>query len=99
MEQREQDLHRMTVHAGLLLRHVPLTAERMTGIVSRGSPVQANWCLVHHDENFLYTHFDDMGEIFAQYDVVLSMSDGLRLSSTAVADEAALYAELGTLAA
>lgn len=72
MEHREQDLHRMTVHAGLLLRPVPLTAERVTGIVSRGGPVQANWCLAHHDESFLYTHFDDMGEIFAQYDVLLS---------------------------
>ena len=63
----------MTIHAGVLLRHVPLTAERVTGIVSRGGSIMAGWCLAHHEENFLYTHFDDLCELFAAYDIAFSL--------------------------
>lgn len=73
----------MTVHAGVLLRYVPMTADRVTGIVSRGGSIMAGWCLAHHQENFLYTHFDELCEIFAQYDVSFSLGDGLRPGSTA----------------
>jgi phosphomethylpyrimidine synthase len=98
IEQCEQGVDYMTVHAGVLLRYVPLTAERVTGIVSRGGSIMAGWCLAHHEENFLYTHFDELCEIFAQYDVAFSLGDGLRPGSTADANDAAQFAELDTLA-
>ncbi|MEN2744747.1 phosphomethylpyrimidine synthase ThiC [Sinomonas halotolerans] len=98
IEQCEQGVDYMTVHAGVLLRYVPLTAERVTGIVSRGGSIMAGWCLAHHQENFLYTHFDELCEIFAQYDVAFSLGDGLRPGSTADANDAAQFAELDTLA-
>jgi len=98
IEQCEQGVDYMTVHAGVLLRYVPLTAERVTGIVSRGGSIMAGWCLAHHRENFLYTHFDELCEIFAQYDVAFSLGDGLRPGSTADANDAAQFAELDTLA-
>ena len=88
----------MTIHAGVLLRHVPLTAERVTGIVSRGGSIMAGWCLAHHEENFLFTHFDELCEIFAAYDVAFSLGDGLRPGSVADANDAAQLAELRTLA-
>ncbi|MFH8249324.1 phosphomethylpyrimidine synthase ThiC [Microbacterium sp. B2969] len=98
IEQCEQGVDYMTVHAGVLLRYVPLTAERVTGIVSRGGSIMAGWCLAHHRENFLYTHFDELCEIFAQYDVAFSLGDGLRPGSIADANDAAQFAELDTLA-
>lgn len=98
IEQCEQGVDYMTVHAGVLLRYVPLTAERVTGIVSRGGSIMAGWCLAHHEENFLYTHFDELCEIFAKYDVAFSLGDGLRPGSTADANDAAQFAELDTLA-
>ncbi|WP_369044723.1 phosphomethylpyrimidine synthase ThiC [Sinomonas sp. P10A9] len=98
IEQCEQGVDYMTIHAGVLLRYVPLTAERVTGIVSRGGSIMAGWCLAHHEENFLYTHFDELCEIFAQYDVAFSLGDGLRPGSTADANDAAQFAELDTLA-
>jgi phosphomethylpyrimidine synthase len=98
IEQCEQGVDYMTVHAGVLLRYVPLTAERVTGIVSRGGSIMAGWCLAHHQENFLYTHFDELCEIFAQYDVAFSLGDGLRPGSIADANDAAQFAELDTLA-
>ncbi|WP_423446189.1 phosphomethylpyrimidine synthase ThiC [Kocuria sp. KSNUG] len=98
IEQCEQGVDYMTVHAGVLLRYVPLTAERVTGIVSRGGSIMAGWCLAHHEENFLYTHFDELCEIFAQYDVAFSLGDGLRPGSIADANDAAQFAELDTLA-
>lgn len=98
IEQCEQGVDYMTVHAGVLLRYVPLTADRVTGIVSRGGSIMAGWCLAHHQENFLYTHFDELCEIFASYDVAFSLGDGLRPGSLADADDAAQYAELDTLA-
>ncbi|PWJ64803.1 phosphomethylpyrimidine synthase ThiC [Rathayibacter iranicus] len=98
IEQCEQGVDYMTVHAGVLLRYVPLTAERVTGIVSRGGSIMAGWCLAHHEENFLYTHFDELCEIFARYDVAFSLGDGLRPGSTADANDAAQFAELDTLA-
>lgn len=98
IEQCEQGVDYMTVHAGVLLRYVPLTAERVTGIVSRGGSIMAYWCLAHHRENFLYTHFDELCEIFAQYDVAFSLGDGLRPGSIADANDAAQFAELDTLA-
>ncbi|GLJ60789.1 phosphomethylpyrimidine synthase [Microbacterium barkeri] len=98
IEQCEQGVDYMTIHAGVLLRYVPLTAERVTGIVSRGGSIMAGWCLAHHRENFLYTHFDELCEIFAQYDVAFSLGDGLRPGSTADANDAAQFAELDTLA-
>ena len=98
IEQCEQGVDYMTVHAGVLLRYVPLTAERVTGIVSRGGSIMAGWCLAHHQENFLYTHFDELCEIFARYDVAFSLGDGLRPGSTADANDAAQFAELDTLA-
>jgi phosphomethylpyrimidine synthase len=98
IEQCEQGVDYMTVHAGVLLRYVPLTANRVTGIVSRGGSIMAGWCLAHHQENFLYTHFDELCEIFAKYDVAFSLGDGLRPGSTADANDAAQFAELDTLA-
>jgi phosphomethylpyrimidine synthase len=98
IEQCEQGVDYMTVHAGVLLRYVPLTAHRVTGIVSRGGSIMAGWCLAHHEENFLYTHFDELCEIFAQYDVAFSLGDGLRPGSTADANDAAQLSELRTLA-
>jgi len=98
IEQCEQGVDYMTIHAGVLLRHVPLTAQRVTGIVSRGGSIMAGWCLAHHEENFLYTHFDELCEIFAAYDVAFSLGDGLRPGSVADANDAAQLAELRTLA-
>lgn len=98
IEQCEQGVDYMTIHAGVLLRYVPLTADRVTGIVSRGGSIMAGWCLAHHEENFLYTHFDELCEIFAQYDVSFSLGDGLRPGSTADANDEAQLAELRTLA-
>jgi phosphomethylpyrimidine synthase len=98
VEQCEQGVDYMTIHAGVLLRHVPLTAQRVTGIVSRGGSIMAGWCLAHHEENFLYTHFDELCEIFAAYDVAFSLGDGLRPGSVADANDAAQLAELRTLA-
>jgi phosphomethylpyrimidine synthase len=88
----------MTVHAGVLLRYVPMAVNRVTGIVSRGGSIMADWCLAHHQENFLYTHFDELCEIFARYDVAFSLGDGLRPGSIADANDAAQFAELDTLA-
>ncbi|MBO0609618.1 phosphomethylpyrimidine synthase ThiC [Myceligenerans salitolerans] len=98
IEQCEQGVDYMTVHAGVLLRYVPLTADRVTGIVSRGGSIMAGWCLAHHRENFLYTHYDELCEIFAAYDVAFSLGDGLRPGSIADANDAAQFAELDTLA-
>jgi phosphomethylpyrimidine synthase len=98
IEQAEQGVDYMTIHAGVLLRYVPLTAERVTGIVSRGGSILAAWCLAHHQENFLYTNFDELCEIFAAYDVAFSLGDGLRPGSIADANDAAQFAELHTLA-
>jgi phosphomethylpyrimidine synthase len=98
IEQCEQGVDYMTIHAGVLLRYVPLTADRVTGIVSRGGSIMAGWCLAHHEENFLYAHFDELCEIFAAYDVSFSLGDGLRPGSTADANDEAQLAELRTLA-
>ncbi|HVX53731.1 phosphomethylpyrimidine synthase ThiC [Nocardioides sp.] len=98
VEQCEQGVDYMTIHAGVLLRYVPLTAERVTGIVSRGGSIMAGWCLAHHEENFLYTHFDELCEIFRQYDVSFSLGDGLRPGCTADANDEAQLSELRTLA-
>ncbi|HEY6857517.1 MAG TPA: phosphomethylpyrimidine synthase ThiC [Mycobacterium sp.] len=97
IEQCEQGVDYMTVHAGVLLRYVPLTAKRVTGIVSRGGSIMAAWCLAHHQESFLYTNFDELCEIFARYDVTFSLGDGLRPGSIADANDAAQFAELRTL--
>ncbi|MGH9106973.1 MAG: phosphomethylpyrimidine synthase ThiC [Acidimicrobiales bacterium] len=97
VEQCEQGVDYMTVHAGVLLRYVPMTVERVTGIVSRGGSIMAAWCLAHHRENFLYTHFDELCEIFAAYDVAFSLGDGLRPGSVADANDEAQLAELRTL--
>lgn len=97
IEQAEQGVDYMTVHAGVLLRHVPLTAHRRTGIVSRGGAILAAWCLAHHEENFLYTHFAELCEILRGYDVTFSLGDGLRPGSIADANDAAQLAELATL--
>ena len=98
IEQCEQGVDYMTVHAGVLLRHVPLSADRVTGIVSRGGSIMAGWCLGHHKENFLYENFDELCEIFTRYDVAFSLGDGLRPGSVADANDAAQFAELDTLA-
>lgn len=98
IEQCEQGVDYMTVHAGVLLRYVPMTADRITGIVSRGGSIMAGWCLAHHEENFLYTHFDELCEIFRQYDVSFSLGDGLRPGCTADANDEAQFSELRTLA-
>ncbi|MDZ7805373.1 phosphomethylpyrimidine synthase ThiC [Thiohalophilus sp.] len=97
IEQAEQGVDYFTIHAGVLLRYVPLTAERVTGIVSRGGSIMAKWCLSHHTESFLYTHFDDICEIMKAYDVSFSLGDGLRPGSIADANDAAQFAELETL--
>ena len=97
IEQCEQGVDYMTVHAGVLLRHIPLTAQRITGIVSRGGAIMAAWCLAHHRESFLYTNFDELCEILARYDVTFSLGDGLRPGSIADANDAAQFAELRTL--
>lgn len=97
IEQAQQGVDYMTVHAGVLLRYVPLTVERLTGIVSRGGSIMAAWCLAHHQENFLYTHFEELCDIFAAYDVAFSLGDGLRPGSIADATDEAQIAELRTL--
>jgi phosphomethylpyrimidine synthase len=97
IEQAEQGVDYFTIHAGVLLRYIPLTARRMTGIVSRGGSILAAWCLAHHQENFLYTHFGDICDIMAAYDVAFSLGDGLRPGSIADANDAAQFAELETL--
>jgi len=94
VEQAEQGVDYFTVHAGVLLRFVPMTARRTTGIVSRGGSIMAKWCLSHHKENFLYTHFDEICEIMAAYDVSFSLGDGLRPGSIADANDEAQFAEL-----
>lgn len=97
IEQAEQGVDYFTIHAGVLLRYVPLTAKRMTGIVSRGGSIMAKWCLSHHKESFLYTHFEEICEIMKQYDVSFSLGDGLRPGSIADANDEAQFAELKTL--
>ncbi|WP_054812345.1 phosphomethylpyrimidine synthase ThiC [Nocardia arizonensis] len=97
IEQCEQGVDYMTVHAGVLLRYVPLTAKRVTGIVSRGGSIMAAWCLAHHRESFLYTNFAELCDILAAYDVTFSLGDGLRPGSIADANDEAQFAELRTL--
>ena len=96
-EQAEQGVDYFTIHAGVLLRYVPMTAKRVTGIVSRGGSIMAKWCLAHHEENFLYTHFDDICKIMKKYDVTFSLGDGLRPGSVADANDEAQFGELKTL--
>ena len=97
IEQAEQGVDYFTIHAGVLLRYIPLTAKRVTGIVSRGGSIMAKWCLSHHKESFLYTHFEELCEIMKKYDVAFSLGDGLRPGSIADANDAAQFAELETL--
>ncbi|MFH0259758.1 phosphomethylpyrimidine synthase ThiC [Vibrio barjaei] len=97
IEQAEQGVDYFTIHAGLLLSHIPMTAKRVTGIVSRGGSIIAKWCLAHHEESFLYTNFKEICEICARYDVALSLGDGLRPGSIADANDEAQFAELRTL--
>ena len=97
IEQAEQGVDYFTIHAGVLLRYVPMTAKRVTGIVSRGGSIMAKWCLAHHKENFLYTHFEEICEIMKAYDVCFSLGDGLRPGSIADANDEAQFAELRTL--
>ncbi len=97
IEQAEQGVDYFTIHAGVRLPYVPLTASRTTGIVSRGGSILAKWCLAHHKENFLYTHFDEICEVMKAYDVAFSLGDGLRPGSIADANDAAQFAELETL--
>ncbi len=97
IEQAEQGVDYFTIHAGVLLRYIPLTAKRVTGIVSRGGSIMASWCLAHHQENFLYTHFEEICEIMKTYDVAFSLGDGLRPGSIADANDEAQFAELDTL--
>jgi phosphomethylpyrimidine synthase len=97
IEQAEQGVDYFTIHAGVLLRYVPMTAKRMTGIVSRGGSIMAGWCLAHHRESFLYTHFEEICEIMAAYDIAFSLGDGLRPGSIADANDEAQFAELRTL--
>jgi phosphomethylpyrimidine synthase len=97
IEQAEQGVSYFTIHAGVLLRYIPLTADRITGIVSRGGSIMAKWCLAHHKENFLYTHFEDICEIMKAYDVAFSLGDGLRPGSIADANDEAQLRELKTL--
>tara|TARA_R110002050_G_scaffold104052_6_gene213325 strand:- start:30764 stop:32623 length:1860 start_codon:yes stop_codon:yes gene_type:complete len=97
IEQAEQGVDYFTIHAGVLLRYVPMTAKRVTGIVSRGGSIMAKWCLAHHKESFLYTHFEDICEILKSYDVAFSLGDGLRPGSVADANDEAQFAELETL--
>ncbi|MCG9721144.1 phosphomethylpyrimidine synthase ThiC [Shewanella sp. Isolate7] len=97
IEQAEQGVDYFTIHAGVLLRYVPMTAKRLTGIVSRGGSIMAKWCLSHHKENFLYEHFDEICRLCAAYDVSLSLGDGMRPGSIADANDEAQFAELETL--
>ncbi|MCS7463056.1 phosphomethylpyrimidine synthase ThiC [Paenibacillus doosanensis] len=97
IEQAEQGVDYFTIHAGVLLRYIPMTAKRMTGIVSRGGSIMAAWCLAHHQENFLYTHFEEICEIMKRYDVTFSLGDGLRPGSIYDANDEAQMAELATL--
>jgi len=97
VEQAEQGVDYFTIHAGVRLRYVPLTAKRVTGIVSRGGSILAKWCLAHHSENFLYTHFEEICEIMKAYDITFSLGDGLRPGSIADANDEAQFAELDTL--
>ncbi|MCY0964646.1 phosphomethylpyrimidine synthase ThiC [Parathalassolituus penaei] len=97
IEQAEQGVDYFTIHAGVRLAHIPLTAKRLTGIVSRGGSIMAKWCLAHHKENFLYTHFEEICEIMKAYDVTFSLGDGLRPGSVADANDEAQFAELRTL--
>jgi phosphomethylpyrimidine synthase len=97
IEQAEQGVDYFTIHAGVLLRYIPLTAKRVTGIVSRGGSIMAKWCLARHEESFLYTKFDEICEIMKSYDVAFSLGDGLRPGSTADANDEAQFAELETL--
>ncbi len=97
IEQAEQGVDYFTIHAGVLLRYVPMTADRLTGIVSRGGSIMAKWCLAHHQESFLYTHFDEICEIMKAYDVAFSLGDGLRPGCLADANDAAQFGELETL--
>ncbi len=97
IEQAEQGVDYFTIHAGVLLRYVPLTAKRVTGIVSRGGSIMAKWCLSHHKENFLYTHFEEICEIMKSYDVAFSLGDGLRPGCIADANDEAQFGELETL--
>lgn len=97
IEQAEQGVDYFTIHAGVLLRYIPLTAKRVTGIVSRGGSIMAQWCLAHHKENFLYTHFEEICEIMKAYDVSFSLGDGLRPGSIADANDEAQFGELETL--
>ncbi|WP_041638501.1 phosphomethylpyrimidine synthase ThiC [Anoxybacillus flavithermus] len=97
IEQAEQGVDYFTIHAGVLLRYIPLTINRTTGIVSRGGSIMAQWCLAHHEENFLYTHFEEICEILKTYDIAISLGDGLRPGSIADANDEAQFAELQTL--
>ncbi|MBU3902763.1 MAG: phosphomethylpyrimidine synthase ThiC, partial [Gammaproteobacteria bacterium] len=97
IEQAEQGVDYFTIHAGVLLRYIPMTAKRMTGIVSRGGSIMAKWCLAHHQENFLYTHFEEICEIMKAYDVTFSLGDGLRPGSVYDANDEAQLGELKTL--
>ncbi|AMM98064.1 MULTISPECIES: phosphomethylpyrimidine synthase ThiC [Bacillus] len=97
IEQAEQGVDYFTIHAGVRLRYIPLTVDRVTGIVSRGGAIMARWCLAHHQENFLYTHFEDICEIMKTYDIAFSLGDGLRPGSIADANDEAQFAELETL--
>jgi phosphomethylpyrimidine synthase len=97
IEQAEQGVDYFTIHAGVLLRYIPLTVKRRTGIVSRGGSILAKWCLAHHEENFLYTHFEEICEIMRAYDVSFSLGDGLRPGSIADANDEAQFGELRTL--
>ena len=97
IEQAEQGVDYFTIHAGVRLKHVPLTVNRVTGIVSRGGSIMAKWCLAHHTESFIYSHFEDICQIMKQYDVAFSLGDGLRPGSIADANDAAQFGELETL--
>jgi phosphomethylpyrimidine synthase len=97
IEQAEQGVDYFTIHAGVLLRYIPMTAKRITGIVSRGGSIMAKWCLAHHQENFLYTHFEEICEIMKAYDVAFSLGDGLRPGCIADANDKAQFSELETL--
>lgn len=97
IEQAEQGVSYFTIHAGVLLRYIPMTAKRLTGIVSRGGSIMAAWCLAHHKENFLYTHFEEICEIMKTYDIAFSLGDGLRPGSIQDANDEAQFAELDTL--
>ncbi|KPN15789.1 thiamine biosynthesis protein ThiC [Bacillus australimaris] len=97
IEQAEQGVDYFTIHAGVLLRYIPMTVDRVTGIVSRGGAIMARWCLAHHQENFLYTHFEEICEIMKTYDIAFSLGDGLRPGSIADANDEAQFAELETL--